>query len=174
MADPRSIWLVTHNGVTQGFVWALTKREEDAVTGNPSWECALRADQSAAAGWDATPTTWRRVPSIAYPGVLNASATPTLTGRTLAVGGCTFDLDTGGRAHPDGGEALEPDATVVSVDDLVAHVEAAGVSIDMVEKGTLKKVRVYPTEPDDPNAGGAVNSAIYRRQSDNTPTRSDV
>jgi hypothetical protein len=156
--------------VPQELVWAQTKREEDAVTNTPSWECALMTTQHpSGAGWDATTTVWRAASRLLGQESLALGAT--LIGRVLNVGGCTFDLDVAGRPNPVGVEDLPPDVVVGNVESLVAHCEALGGDFDFVEKITLKKCRVYATEPGDPLAGGEVDSAFYRQTSDSVAVR---
>lgn len=173
MTEPRSVWLRTQNGVPMSFVWALTKREADCTTPNVSWECALTTADHPAPAWDATMTNWRSVPPLLYPDSLDAGS-PTLSGRVLEIADCSFDLDVGGRPSSFGTEPLPPDTTVGVIEELVAHVETLGRDVDFIEKDTLKKCRVYTTEPGDPFAGGSVDSAFYRQTSDSIAVRNDA
>jgi hypothetical protein len=92
----------------------------------------------------------------------------------LTVGGCTLDLDLGGRHNPMASEPFPPDTVIGTPEDLVSHIEALGRDVEFIEKNTLKRCRVYTTEPGDPLAGGAVDSAFYRQTSDSIAVRFDA
>jgi len=173
MADSRSLWLVTLNGVPQRLSWASVKtQDEEADSALKSHAAALRADELVGDGWDATTTAWRSVPPMLYPDVLeHASSTPTLVSRTVAVDGVEYDLDTAGRpvSLTDSGD---PDATITDVDALTTLIEAMGQAVSFVEKTTLKRVRVYTSEPGSPLDG--CDSAIYRQTSDSQVARVDA
>ena len=138
MSDPRSLWLVTLNGVPQALAWGFVKtRAEVAEENYKARDAALDDNQATADGWDATVTQWKRVPKT-----MNTfeELTATLVGRELTVAGLTYDLDTAGRAKTVG-EAHAPDATVVDEAALLAAVETLGRELQFVEKDTLKNWR---------------------------------
>ena len=138
--EPRSIWLVTKDGVPQHCAWALVKTQAEAEVGQKSWAAALDAGQLVADGWDATQTLWRRVPMALRPGLVENAV---VTGRDVTCIGLSYNLDTGGRVHMSHSaerpqEPYEPDAVVADEDELLDGVEAFGGEIRFVEKDTLK------------------------------------
>ena len=169
MTEPRSLWLRTQSGIPVELVWALCKLEAECACENIEWEAAISAADEAEGGWDATLTAWRLPPELCVSESLSIGPA-TLVGRVLTVGDCTFDLDTVGRPVPGSQEPLAPDTTVGNTEDLVAHAETLGET-NFIEKTTLKRCRVYTTEPGDPFDGGAVDSAFYRQDSDDAYVR---
>jgi len=166
------MWLVTLNGVPQGFAWGHYKtQDEEADPVEKNRSAALGSQQSTGDGWDATLTAWRNVPPLLYDGIMgHASATAAIAGRTLTIDGASFDLDTAGR--PCGGqEDCPPDATITDIAALCTLVEAVGFEVTFVEKGAQRRVTVYPSEPDSIEG---VPSAIYRQDSDSQVVRTDA
>jgi hypothetical protein len=157
----RTKWLLLDNGgAPQGTAWGEVKTQaEEADSSKKSWAAALDDDQ-VAAGWDAQTTAWRRAPCLALPGWIDDAASgASLSSRTLTVAGVDYDLDDAGRTVK--GKRLAPDATFVTIADAVALAESLGRDFDLVERTTLKKVRVWSTlDPGDPHPAG-IDSGIY-------------
>lgn len=187
MPDTRSIWLVTHNGTPVGWKWALVRTpaevdhsalpQETRAPGitdqqRVRWAAALNEAQAADPAYDATPTQWRRVPRVARAGLLE-HGNPRVVGREVVVHGVKLRLDDRGRPHPASApgrvhEPLEPDAEVVDEAALVAAAERAGGPIDLVERGTLRRVRVLHDAQAEAPAGV---DAIRRRAADGAAVR---
>lgn len=181
--EPRSLWLVTKDGVPVDFAWGLVKTPEESPPNvRPSWAAALTEKQPTSEGWNATPTRWRNVPPLVRKRLLGVAAPPRVVGRELEHGGCRWDLDTTGRPRGPGLEPCCPDAELVDEDELLELVEAvdhrqeqeviaraqkqaaaAGLmqanarahehlaraqrkpfEVQLVERGTLRRVRVSP------------------------------
>ena len=122
MRDPRSIWAVTKGGDLVEFRWALVRTPEEAerirpaLPGAPAQLAALAPDEDPAAGWDATPTAWRRVPRLLRaPKALQESGR--IAGGKLHAHGCAWSLGDRGR---DRGPDQEPDEPGVEVLDPAA------------------------------------------------------
>lgn len=185
--EPRTIWLVTHNGTPVAWKWALvrTPAEVDLRALPPNvraaqvsedrkrgWAAALNAEQAADPAYDATPSQWKRTPLVAQRGLMEHGA-PRVEGRAVVVNGVKLHLDDRGRPHPgarDGAymEPLEPDAEVVDPAALIAAAERAGGPIDLTERGTLRPVRVLHNAQAEAPAGVDV---IRRRAADGAAVR---
>ena len=126
MREPRSLWLVTLDGVPVACSWAFVRTPEEATPGREANESALDPNlgMSVAGGWDAVRTAWRSVPRALWPDCL-ADNSPTLVGRVVTNAGLAYDLDSVGAASPlPGGEPLAPHAVVVDQD----AADASGVA----------------------------------------------
>lgn len=160
--ETRQIWLVTKDGAPDHFAWAHVKTwaETDPTADHTarSHNSALGELQLEADGWDATPTSWRRVPRTIHPGWLFAAAAPSVEGRELVVAGIRYNLDRGGRFRAPGQEPHEPDAVVDDEEELLAAVEALGREVRFVEHGTGASWEVRH----DGQAAAAADVAIYR------------
>ena len=169
--DSRSVWLKTLNGVPMGVSYGSVKTQAEEPTASvKSYNAALSATEDTGSGWDATRTAWEAVSPLMGMGVINhASSTATLVDRTLTITGVAYDLDDRGRDHLTGLTAYAPDAVIVDQDALCTFVEILGIDIDLVEKTSFRKVRIYTTEPAQPLEG--VTAAIYRQTSDGLVVR---
>lgn len=161
--DPRRIWLVTHQGIPQGFTWALYRDpsefdvNDDRIPARArqrlasgellesqvrSWASALDEAQEADPDWDATPSEWRRVPRLLRPGVLEHT-TPSVAGRELHAAGCRFSLDS--RGKPKGrGEPEAPEATITDEAELARALErvSSATGLEAIEvNGTIRRPR---------------------------------
>jgi hypothetical protein len=162
--ETRSIWLKTLDGTPKEFAWAAVKTPgEEPDAAKKAWATALTSQEGTGDGWDATMTSWRDVPMMLWGHFLvHGSATPTLSGRTVAIDGVSFDLDTSG---------APPETTITDIDALCTLVEAVGDTVSFTEVGG-KTVKVYTSEPDTPLDG--CDSAIYRQTSDSQVVRTDA
>ena len=158
MIEHRRIF-VTLNAASepQGYVWALCADPADFNDSDPrmpkqngasveqrtSWCCAL-TEQQVTDGWTATPSEWRRVPSIAQH-VAHASGAASLAGRTLRVGGVTMDLDERGAARGGGQEPDCPCGTLASLPQLQTLVDALGHALTYQDAGDGAHVTTEPT-----------------------------
>ena len=143
--EPRSIWIVTKDGVPHHCAWALVKTQSETEPGRESADAALDSNQLLVWGWDATPTKWRRVPKAVLQGMRTASAQ--LIGRDVLVDGLVYNLDLGGRPHPLNApshecEPLEPDAVVDDEEALLAACEARHHDVRFIERDTKRSWRV--------------------------------
>jgi hypothetical protein len=169
------MWLVTDNlGAPRHCAWGTVKTPaEEPDPAKKSWAAAL-SDAEVTAGWDATTTAWNRAPQLSMPGVIDdAGAGSALVSRTLTIGGIDFDLDDAGRCNSKGA-CLAPDGVFTTIADAVALAESLSQDFTVVEKTTLKKVRVWSTQdPADPHPGDH-DSGIYRQVSDSQVVRADA
>jgi hypothetical protein len=116
-----------------------------------SWAAALTASELPDQGWDATPTAWRRLPSVLYPGVMEQS-NPSLVTRDLHVAGCVFHLDESGRPHPSAVldasmEPLEPDCVINNEAILADLARRTGGELQVCRKPDQISVAALPSIP---------------------------
>jgi len=171
----RSIWLVVDDlGDPQRFQWALYKtRAEEADAARKDWSAAL-SDAEETAGWDAFVTNWHKVPELARPGVLtDAAANAAVAAGVLTVGGVDFTLADAPRLDECNCK-LAPDGTVVTAADAVALAESLGRDLELVEKSTLKRVKVWATQDPGDAHPGTFDSGLYRQSSDSQVVRADA
>lgn len=175
--EVRQIWLVTESGAPKYCSWGRYKNpSSEADTGVRDWASALDDAQEADVNFDGTQTTWRRAPAFGGPGVMDhANANSSLVGRTLRVGGVTWDLDDTGRAQAVGQENHEPDGTVVDLTEAVVLAEGLAGVLKFVEATTLKKVLVEFTSQIDAYAcPTGYDSVIFRKTSDSLVIRTEA
>lgn len=119
MKDARIIYLVTDaDGAVLEAAWGHD--QDDAV-------------RKVRGGVIAHPTSWRRVPPLVRGG--------TVIGDVVSGAGVRYILSDVGRSSRGVAEPLEPDAEVVDLDALAATAERLGRPIEVVERGTLRRVR---------------------------------
>jgi len=139
--DNRKVWLVTESGVPSHLVWGLHKNPSSvAEQDKKSWSCALTEEQEADPAFDATPTAWRRAPSL----MQHALGSSSLVGRILRIGGVEYDLDDTGLAIA-GQENEACRGTLVSQSELQALVDAVGSALTYHSKSTGDHVACEPT-----------------------------
>jgi hypothetical protein len=146
--EPRSVWLILKDGRPVGCTWALAKTDAEgerigpSMGKSPSWVAALDADQLEADGWDAKPTTWRRVPELVQPFHLQDDQTDVeMESNRVRVAGVAYNFDTKGEDRGKGKEPHEPDADEdINEDKLLAQAERKGAKIRFRDKAKKRWV----------------------------------
>jgi hypothetical protein len=154
-AAARSVWLVTKAGVFQQARMALVRAPADLLPFMPQdkpatatengiqmW-AALTPEQAADPSWDAVPTSWpKRLPDGMARGVGSVVMLPNGS-RAWQGGGLRYHLSDKGRPHQKPGQTpLAPGAEIVDEAALLAHADALGQDLELVERGTGRAVKV--------------------------------
>jgi hypothetical protein len=157
--EMRTLWLVTKGGVFVQARMALVARPADLTPAMPQdddpsrgikatapgrklW-AALSHAEVAEGGWDAFPTTWpKRLPDGMARGVGSVVTLPDGS-RAWHGGGLRYHLSDKGRPHQKPGQTpLAPGAEIVDEAALLAHADALGQDLELVERGTGRPVKV--------------------------------
>lgn len=110
MRNERRIWAVLNpQGEVDHYTWAGCKSLSECPPGKKDshWVALWKPGQEEADGWDAVPTSWRRVPRA-----IMGEGPTTVVGRTLRSEGLAFYMDDTGKARSGDQEPDEPDAEV--------------------------------------------------------------
>jgi hypothetical protein len=151
-ARRKLIWVVTKDGVFEEARAALVRTRADLLPFMPretgpdtsAFWTALTPAEVAEGGWDAHPTTW---PKLLPPGMARGvGSIETLPNgsRAWQGGGLRYHLADKGRPHPQGPSRtpLAPGAEIVDEAALLAHADALGQDLELVERGTGRPVKV--------------------------------
>lgn len=151
MIEPRQVWAIFKDGTLVSLRFALAARASEVDEAQvpsyarASWRrAALDPHEESDPSYVAIPTQWRRTPMFCAAGEQHGAR---LVGRTVEVNGLRFHMDDRGRPRPGAGEPNAPDPEIVDPSELVAAAERAGKPLDLVERGTLRRVRVLPERP---------------------------
>lgn len=134
--DTNDIWLIVIGSALQFCAWGANEADALRRAGHPVGARAVRS-------------AWRHVPALCSPARAVGLGAVVVDDQFVDVAGVRYHLSDRGRTHPaatveEPREPMEPDAEVLDESVLLGLVDQAARPFDLVERGTLKRIRFAP------------------------------